>query len=205
MGIFSLIMGLCFFAASFAFRLFAQTTSRQSLQRQARAIFSWLGQDLSLTNMVRCAHDAQNFGSDRRDSVAIVGMASWQAPIDVDSLKLPKWNSAIVYRATLDSPGRFLRQTLTPPHDQIPLQFPTVSTYLAASAGGTTPPGVAVEQRQLADSVQSFSIELNQSLDCAVITLSLTDKTVQATTGNRRTEALEVQTTVYPRNTWPRL
>lgn len=198
--IFVLVVGLCFYAASAGFRIFAHTTSRQSLQRDSRAIFTWLQRDVGLSNLIRC-HSVQrdNLG-DRRDALAVAAMDSWQQPIATDSLGLPRWDQLVVYVATREPQGRLLRQEFTP--TIIPLQPSNVVSMLGSAIGGTLN---SEDQRRLSGSVKSFSVELSEARNRAVFDLILTEITVDAGGGRPRVESLQVQTTIFPRNTWPRL
>lgn len=202
--LFGLVVGLCFYSAAAGFRIFTQTTGRQSLQRDARAIFAWLQRDVGVSNLVRCRSAARPVGGDRRDVLAVVGLDSWQ-PIPADSMGLPAWNRVIVYEATANSRGVMLRYLFEPASGTpVPLQANAVQDMLngyLTVAGALDP----LDQRRLSSSVRSFAVELSEARNTAVFNLVLSEETVQAGGGQSRTEVLEVRTTVFPRNTWPRL
>lgn len=202
MTIFSLVVGLCFYAASAGFRIFAHTTSRQSLQREARAIFAWLQRDMGLSNLVRCRTSQRSNDGHRRDGVAVVGLDSWQTPLSTDPLGLPAWDRVVIYVATRDSSGLLLRQLYAPNSALIPLTAGDVQSILNEGLAGTTPPS---DQRRLSGSVRSFQVDLSEERNQAVFDLVLEDTTVDGGGGRARKEVLQIQTTVRPHNTWPRL
>lgn len=199
--IFSLVGGLCFYAAASGFRLFAQTTSRQALQRDARAIIAWLQRDLGLSNLMRCHTVARDEGAHRRDGLAVVALDSWQEPLPLDALSLPAWNRIVVYAATRGPKGLLMRQQYLP-NAPPPLTAQDVRDTLGPALGGTLNP---LEQRRLSGAVQSFSVELVERSNAARIDLTLREETVEGGSGQAREEVLQVQTTITPRNTWPRL
>lgn len=200
--IFSIIAGICAYAATTGFRIFANTNGRQSLQRDARAIFAWLQRDVGLSNLLRCDRIARPIGSDRRDVLAVAAMDSWQQPILTDPLGLPRWNRLVVYTATPNARGQLLRQLYDP--TTVPLDASDVQsmldTIVNGPVGGLTP----TDQRRLTGSLRSFSVELSDARNTAVFDLILTEATAGAVSG-RRNEVLQVQTTIFPHNTWPRL
>ena len=203
--IFSIVGGLCFYAAASGFRIFANTNSRQTLQRDARAVFAWLQRDVGLSNLIRCERAERLVGSDRRDVLAVAAMDSWQQPIAADGLGLPAWNRLVVYEATDNSRGLLLRQLYTPPAGAIPLQAQTVENMLATLVSGAVGSFNPTDQRRLSGSVRHFEVELSEARNTAVFDLILTEDTVQAGSGRARAEVLQVKTTIFPRNTWPRL
>ena len=204
--IFSFVGGLCFLAAASGFRVFNHTSGRQALQRDARAIFTWLQRDVGLSNLLRCERVERITGSDRRDSLAVAAMNSWQQPLRVDSLGLPEWNRVVVYHTTSSAtPGRLVRQVYIPSSSDIPLQFQTVSQLLTQVVTETAGAVAPADQRRLSGSIRSFSISKLESSNKLDFSLTLQESTVDAGGGQPRLETLQVETTIYPRNTWPRL
>jgi hypothetical protein len=204
--IFAIVVGICFYAAAAGFRIFAHTTGRQTLQRDARAIFAWLQRDVGLSNLVRCDREARPTGSDRRDVLAVAALDSWQQPIAVDSLGLPAWNRVVVYQA-MSSRNILLRQLFSPATSPIPtpLEFATVDDIVDKIVDGTVGVYNPIDQRRLTSSLRSFSVELSEPRNTAVFNLILSEATVEGGSGRARNEVLQVQTTIFPRNTWPRL
>lgn len=201
--IFGIVASICAYAAASGFRTFANTTSRQTLQRDARAIFAWLQRDVGLSNLVRCQRIARPIDSDRRDVLAVAAMDSWQQPIAVDPLGLPRWDRLVVYMATPNAQGQLLRQQYDPV--AIPLSAGDVTDMLDTIVNGAVGGLVQTEQRRLTGSLCSFSVELSEARNTAVFDLILSDATVNGGGGGERTEVLQVQTTIFPHNTWPRL
>ncbi len=201
-GIFALVGTVCFYAASSGFRIFANASGRQVLQRDARAIFTWLQRDVGLSNLVRCSSVAREEAGHRRDGLAVAAMDSWQQPLLVDSLGLPAWNRMVAYVATRDARGLLLRQLYLPDGATLPLQHEAIAAMLEPALAGTLTP---LDQRRLSGGVESFSVELSEPRNTVVFDLVLKEATVQAGGGQSRQETLQVQTTIYPRNTWPRL
>ncbi len=204
MVIFALVVGICFAAAVAGFRIFAQTNSRQSLQRDARAIFAWLQRDVGLSNLVRCRTRSRVAGGEHRDLLAVAALDSWQQPLSVDPLGLPAWDRLVVYEATQNSQGYMIRHLFRPMTGvAVPLQPESVTAMLDAfEVPGALDP---VDQRRLSSSVRSFRVELSEARNTAVFGLVLSEATVEGGSGGSRNEVLEVQTTIFPRNTWPRL
>lgn len=201
-GIFALVGTVCFYAASSGFRIFANASGRQVLQRDARAIFTWLQRDVGLSNLVRCSQVSRETGGHRRDGLGVVAMDSWQQPMLVDTLGLPAWNRVVAYVATQDPRGLLLRQLYRPSAAALPLQQDAVQGALGQAVAGTAS---ALDQRRLSGGVESFKVELSEARNAVVFDLVLKEATVQAGGGQARQETLQVQTTIYPRNTWPRL
>lgn len=203
--VFSLVSAICFYTASSAFRIFANANSRQSLQRDAQAIASWLQHDLSTTNLMRSKLLARDSSGDRRDALAAVAMSSWRQPIATDSLNLPAWDRAVVFIATLDQPGKLLRQSLLPNGNPIPIQAPQVTGILNDTVNGAFPYNQIENQRKLSGAIKSFAAEIVPAFNSIAIDLVLTEPTVHGGSGQARRETLEIHTSVVPHNTWPRL
>lgn len=201
-GIFALVGTVCFYAAASGFRIFANASGRQVLQRDARAIFTWLQRDVGLSNLVRCASVQRDEGGLRRDGLGVAAMDSWQQPLQVDTLGLPSWNRMVTYIATRDPRGLLLRQLYSPAGRPLPLAHSGVVAMLDEAVGGTLSP---LDQRRLSGGVESFAVEISESRNTVVFDLVLKEATVQAGGGQARQETLQVQTTIFPRNTWPRL
>ena len=200
--IFGLLTGLCFYAAASGFRLFTHGTGRQALQRDTRAVFAWLQRDLGLSNLVRCQTSEHQVGGYRKDTLAVVGMSSWQEPIVTDPLELPAWDRLIVYQVTplgvLDRVS-FEAGALGL---AVPLQATGVVSGLARVEAASVAPR---DRRRLSDSVRTFAVTLDRSRNTAVLDLVLQGATIDGGTGRARNEVLQIQTTITPRNTWPRL
>jgi hypothetical protein len=207
--IFSLVLGVCMYAASAGFRMFAEGSSRQVLQRDARAIFTWLRRDVGLSNLIRCQRVKRlkdGIGPDRRDVLGVAAMDSWQQPLAVDELGLPAWNRLVVYMATPNQNGLLLRQSYQPSGAySAPLDANEVSAMVGGIANGPVGAFNVKDQRRLSGSVRSFAVELSESRNTAVFDLILTEATVEGGSGRARDEVLQIQTTIFPHNTWPRL
>lgn len=199
--IFLMISLLCFFAAAAGFRIFTQTTSRQILQRDARAIFAWLQRDAGMTNLLLCAREQRTSVEGQRiDSLGMAGMNSWQEPIALDLNGVPAWNRVIAYVVvpTVGEPGTLLRQVRGPGGAAIPLTEPDIASLLSSSA----PP---LDQRRLSGAIRSFAADISLHRQLLIFELVLEEKTVSGGTGRERSEVLELQTVIRPQNTWPRL
>jgi hypothetical protein len=177
--IFALVVGVCFYAAAAGFRIFSNTTGRQTLQRDARAIFAWLQSDLGVSNLVRCQRVSRPVGPDRRDVLAVAAVDSWQ-PVPVDSMGLPAWNRVIIYEATPNDRGLMLRYLFGPTTaTPVPLQASSILSMLEqylTVAGALNP----LDQRRLSGSVRSFAVELSEARNTAVLNLVLSEQTVHA-------------------------
>lgn len=164
--------------------------------------FAWLQRDVGLSNLVRCQRVARPINSDRRDVLAVAAMDSWQQPIPTDSLGLPAWNRLVVYTATPNAQGLMIRQQYNA--IATPLSEQNVISMLDTIVNGPVGGLVATDQRRLSGSLRSFSVELSQARNTAVFDLILSEATA-GPAGGQRTEVLQVQTTIFPHNTWPRL
>ena len=200
--IFSILTGLCFYAAASGFRMFTHGTSRQALQRDTRAIIAWLQRDLGLSNLFRCKTSEHVAGGYRKDSLALVGMSSWQEPIATDALELPAWDRLIVYLVTPKGALERISFEASALGLPVPLDYASVASGLSQAEAKSSPPR---DRRQLSDSVRTFSVTLDQSRNTAVLDLVLETATVDGGSGKARKEVLQIQTTLTPRNTWPRL
>ncbi len=199
--VFLLLSGLCFYAASAGFRLFAQTTSRQVLQRDARALFAWLQRDAELTNLVLCSVDRQtSVEGYPRTRLGMPTLNSWSEPITVDDNGVPRWDRVVCYTVTeqLGRPGILFRQVKGPQGEPLPLTADGVRAVL----GSFDQPQ---DQRRLSGSIRSFEVDISLARDLLVFDVVLEDETVSGGTGQTRSEILEFQTVLRPQNTWPRL
>ncbi len=197
--IFLLISLVCFFAAAAGFRIFTQTTSRQILQRDARAIFAWLQRDAGMTNLLLCAREQRtSIDGHRIDSLGIAAMDSWQEPIALDFNGLPAWNRVISYvvNSPGSGPGTLLRQVRSPGGATIPLTETDVSTILSSSSPAT-------DQRRLSGAIRSFAVEVSVHRELLIFEMVLEELTVSGGSGRQRSEVLELQTVIRPQNTWP--
>lgn len=195
--IFSLVLGICMFATVSGFRMFKQAGARQQLQREASAIFAWLQRDLEVTNLVRCVTESRTSGIDNRDKLGIVGMGSWQEPIDTDALGHPDWDKVIIYSATRDSEsGLLVRQAIDTPGGA---NADTVRSFMADGAAADA------DLRRLAGGVKIFRAVKAVEEESFLIDLVLVQDTAQTGTGGTRREVFEVQTSVRPRNTFPKV
>lgn len=203
--VFSLVSGICFYTAASAFRIFTNANSRQSLQRDAQAVASWLQHDLSTTNLMRAQQVQRDFSANRRDALAVVSMSSWQQPIATDTLSLPAWDRAVVYLTSLEEPGKLLRKSLLANGNPLPLQAPGIANILNDIVNEAFPNNQLENQRRLSNAVQSFSVEILPAYNSISIDLVLSEQTVQGGSGQARKETLEIHTAISPHNTWPRL
>jgi len=194
--IFSLILGICMFATVSGFRMFEQAGSRHQLQREAAAIFAWLQRDLEVTNLVRCVTETRTSGIDNRDKLGIVGLGSWQEPIAKDALGHPAWDKVIIYSATRDpEAGQLVRQSVDAPGGAT---ADTVRTFMIDGAA------LGADLRRLAGGVKIFRTVKAVEEESLLIDLVLVQNTVQTGTAGTRKEVFEVQTSVRPRNTFPK-
>lgn len=200
--IFALLTGLCLYVAVTGFQIFNQSTARQALQRDTRAIFSWLQRDVGLSNLVRCVVSPHRTGDDSKDALALAGLSNWQQPLATDPLGLPAWNTVVIYQAT--SQGELHRYSFdaTSAGLTVPLEKADVASGLRQAEGG----GLQYhDRRHLTNHVRSFSVTLNEARNTAVFDLVLETSTRGVGAGQPRKEVLQLQTTISPRNTWPRL
>ena len=196
--IFSMVLAICMFAAVTGFRMFEQTNARQQLQRDASAVFAWLQRDLEVSNLLLCHTEERTSGADNRDKLGLVGLSSWQEPIAKTALGYPDWNRVIVYSATRDpEAGLLLRQSIEPPGGIIGIS--TVQDFMTDAVLSNS------DMRRLASGVKSFRAARAVSEESIRIDLMLTKVTVQTGTGGERREVFEVQTSVRPRNTFPKI
>jgi hypothetical protein len=194
--IFSLILGVCMYATVSGFRMFEQAGSRHQLQREAAAIFAWLQRDLEVTNLVRCVTESRTSGIDNRDKLGIVGLGSWQEPIAKDALGHPDWDKVIIYSATRDpEAGQLVRQSIDAPGG---VTADTVRTFMVDGAA------LGADLRRLAGGVKIFRTVKAVEEESLLIDLVLVQNTVQTGTAGTRKEVFEVQTSVRPRNTFPK-
>lgn len=197
--IFVSILGICVGATLTGFRMFNQTNARQQLQRDAGAVFAWLQRDVESSNLLRCVAEERLTDSGNRDRLGLVTLGSWQEPIRKDALGRPEWDQVIVYSATRDpGSGRILRQSIQAPSALIPVTSEGVSDLMKASGPG------GGDLRRLAGGVKSFVAERSIPDESVKFTLILSKDTQEIGSGNR-TEVLEVQTSIRPRNTFPQL
>ena len=182
--------------------MFTHGTGRQALQRDTRAIVAWLQRDLGLSNLVRCKTSEHVSGGYRKDSLALVGMSSWQEPIVTDALELPAWDRVIVYLVSDKGALDRISFEAGALGLAVPLDLAGVVSGLSRAEARSSPPR---DRRQLSDSVRTFSITLDQSRNTAVLDLVLQTATIDGGGGQVRQEVLQIQTSITPRNTWPRL
>jgi len=201
--IFTAILGLCLHTAVTGFRMFGQTNVRQRLQRDTGAVFSWVRRDVEATNLLLSEVVPRSAGLEPRDSVAFVGLTSWEAPLPLTSLGEPQWNQVVAYTATREEPyGQLLRQSLNPAPAHVPLSQPGVSGFQADLLNGTAD---LKDQRRLAGGIKAFSVARNLTDESFQFTLKVAAETVEAGGGRGREEVLEVQTAIHPRNTSPKV
>lgn len=201
-AIFSLLTALCLHLAVRGFAMFEQSNARQSLQKDARAIFSWLQRDLGLSNLVRCAVLSQTVEGAAHDTLAVVGMASWQQPVVSDALGLPAWDSVIIYRS---APDGLLFRSYCPASAaglSVPLVRSEVATALQQAVHGSLP---YRDRRQLSSSVANFAVRLDEGRNSAHVDLMLRTTAQRVGAGAQRAEVLQLNSMITPRNTWPRL
>ncbi len=201
-AIFAILTGLCFYVAITGFQLFNQSTARQTLQRDTRAIFSWLQRDVGLSNLVRCVVSTHQTGDVSKDTLALAGLSNWQQPIATDPLGLPAWNTVVVYQATPQ--GELHRYSFDAASAglTVPLEKTDIANGLRQAEGG----GLQYrDRRHLTNNVRSFSVSLNEARNTAVFNLILETTTRGVGAGKPRQEVLQLRTTISPRNTWPRL
>jgi hypothetical protein len=197
--IFSIILGICMFATITAFRMFQQTNARQQLQRDAAAIFAWMQRDLEVSNLNLTVGESRTSGTDDRFRIGMVGMADWEEPILRDSIGHPAWNRVIVYSATRDpDTGLLVRQSVNVPGG-LAVNAGTVSDLMKDSATQDA------DLRRLASGVKIFRASPSMANESVQIELVLTQQTSQLGTGGQRREVLEIQTSVRPKNTFPKI
>ena len=201
-AIFSLLTALCLLLAVRGFAMFEQSNARQSLQKDARAIFSWLQRDVGLSNLVRCVVSAQTVEGAAHDTLAVVGMASWQQPVTSDALGLPAWNSVVVYQSTPD--GLLFRSycEASAAGLSVPLVRSEVATALQQAVHGSLP---YRDRRQLSSSIAHFAVVLDEGRNSAHVDLMLRTTTRGVGADTQRGEVLQLNSMITPRNTWPRL
>ena len=202
-SIFTLVMGLCLFAAVTGFRMFGQTNIRFQLQRDIGAVFAWLRRDIESTNLLKTRVLNRTSGSESRDCLGIVGMDSWQEPINVAATGEPNWNRLVVYTATRDpEAGQLVRQVHEPNPGAAPLNASYISSFLPGIVDGSIQ---VFDQRRLAGGIVEFAVTRSIDNESLHFSVKLSQKSVEAGAGRPRAEVLEVQTAIHPRNTMPRI
>lgn len=202
-SMFTLVMGLCLFAAVSGFRMFGQTNIRYQLQRDIGAIFAWLRRDIESTNLLKTQVIERTSGDKSRDCLGFVSLASWQEPLDVTATGEPNWNRLIVYTATRDvEAGQLVRQVHEPNPGAIPLDAAYLSSFLPGILDGSIQ---VFDQRRLAGGIAEFAVTRSIDNESLHFRLKLSQKAVEAGAGRPRAEVLEVETAIHPRNTIPRI
>lgn len=203
MTMFTVVLGLCLFAAVTGFRMFGQTNIRYRLQRDGNAVFAWLRKDIESTNLLKCKVVERTSGTERRDSLGVVGLDSWQEPINLTSHGEPNWNRLVLYTATRDpGSGQLLRQVHSPSPADVPLTFVDIEFVMPRILDGSES---VFDQRRLAGGIVNFAVNrslIDQSLH---FTVKLSQSSVESGAGRPRAEVLELQTAIHPRNTIPKI
>ena len=202
-SMFTLVMGLCLFAAVSGFRMFGQTNIRYQLQRDTGAIFAWLRRDIESTNLLKTQVLKRTSGDNNRDCLGIVSLGSWQEPIDVTPTGEPNWNRLVVYTATRDpEAGQLVRQVHEPNPGAVPINAAYLSSFLPGILDGSVQ---VFDQRRLAGGIAEFEVTRSIDNESLHFRLKLSQKAVEAGAGRPRAEVLEVETAIHPRNTIPRI
>lgn len=200
--VFTLVLLVSMYAAVSGFRMFGHTNVRQQLQRDSASVFAWLRQDLESTNLLRCFVRHREVSGNDRDCLGAVGMESWREPILKDVLGHPKWDRVLVYTATREDKGHLFRRVLVPDAARVPLSKQDVINLLDGSLKGTYP---VHDQRRLASGLKVFKVEHSREAESLFFTMKISQTVLNAGSGQPKAEVLEVQTAIYPRNTFPRL
>lgn len=197
--IFTLISGLCVLASITGFRMFSQTNARQALQRDAGAVFAWLERDIESSNLTFNVVESRMVDTNHRDRLAVGGLGSWTEPIKTDGMGHPAWDRVVVYEATRETEdGQLLRKVTDVAASRLPLTTATVVDIM-------TNVGSTFDVRRLAGGVRNFEVIKSVGLESVQVKMILTQRTTEVGSHNARTEVLEVQSSVRPRNTFPRL
>ena len=141
----------------------------------------------------------------QRDGLCMNGLRNSQDDDSYDSVSgLPVWDCFVCYFATLDSPdGKMVRMLLRDPsRDTLGVPRPLSSSDLSLS----NPDLMASNVRLLSDQIMEFGAVLDPANQLVRLHLKLRSKVGHQQMGGRSlVEILEIETTVDPANTNPRL
>lgn len=192
-------------------------TNRLDLQGEMRRLLTPLRKDLqnssfqTVSTVALSASVPQNppFAtptvSVQRDGLCMNGLRDLGSDTSYDADSgLPIWDCFICYFATMDSPdGKMVRMLLRDPSHDV------VGTPRSLSAGDlslTNPDLLSQNVRILTQELMEFGVTLDTSNQLVRLHLKLRSKAGHQEMGGRSlVEVLEIQTTVDPINTHPRL
>ncbi|MFN8610519.1 MAG: prepilin-type N-terminal cleavage/methylation domain-containing protein [Vulcanimicrobiota bacterium] len=192
-------------------------TNRLELQSEMRRVLTPLRKDLqnssfqTMSSVAVSTNVPQNppFPSPgldvQRDGICMNGLRNLNSESSYDSeTGLPVWDCFICYFGTLDSPdGKMVRMLLRDPsHDVVGTPRSLSAGDLSLSNPDLLNGGVKV----LSDELMEFGVSLDNSNQLVRLHLKLRSKAGHQQMGGRSlVEVLEIQTTVDPINTHPRL
>lgn len=196
-------------------------TARLDLQGEMRRVMNPLRQDLRNSSFQSASFltvnrnvpanppNATPQAAVNRDGLSFNGLQNMLNDASYDATGFPKWDCYIVYFATLDEPdGKMVRLALRDPSDLSSSEC-TLSVPRPLSNGDlslSNPQLLNNNIRVLSSQVMDFQVSLDQANQLVAIKLRLRSPVGRMELGRRSTvEVLEIQTSVRPANTFPRL
>lgn len=213
MALLSIIMLAIFGIFSVGQRTFHFASLRQSLQSESRRAFLMLQQDVRQSNFVASTSRTRSLSlilprresegpvMVDRDGLCLPAVQDWASPSAINEFTgFPNFDCYVVYYATQEPEGRFIRQVLRPP---------TVGPYPFEGFTLNDDPLINAHQvgnyRTLSHHVSNFQARKDEA--ARLIRLSVRFRGLGGARpggGKQADESLELSLQMYPENTYPK-
>ncbi len=214
MAILSVVMLAIFGIFSMGQRSFHFASLRQGLQSEGRKAWTLLKQDLRQSNFVATTararpaslllprREAEGLVSVDRDGLCLPSVRDWASPTAINEVTgFPNFDCYIVYYASEDPEGRFIRQVIQPPTvGPYPFEGFTLNQDPLTNAHRVGNPKIL--------SYQVLSFQARKDEGSRLIRLSVRFRGLGAGkpgSTKKADETFELSLQIYPENTYPRL
>lgn len=211
MSLLSVFTLLLFLAFRDGTRTFNNVALRQGLEGEARRCTNVLEQSLRQSDLNCCelinTSARQRMGISgatvSRDAVSYVTLSRWWDESLFDAGGRPQWDEYAVIYATLDNPGKLVRQLYRPPGSPYNQPLPGFSVAAHLSDDPQDNPD-ARETHLLSGSVEDFELSTGQHPYSVEVKLILTDRQhLRAGALRASQQRLQIDLTIRLNNTQP--